>query len=156
MRIIGIDPGLLHTGYGVIQTEGQRLIYKTSGIINPKADLSLAERLSFIFKELSKVIESYSIDEASVEETFVNQNPRSTLKLGQARGAALLAPAVLGIPVFEYAANTIKKNVTGVGHAEKQQVSIMVKTLLSGYVSKGTDADDALASAICHAFLRRF
>lgn len=153
MRIIGIDPGLLHTGYGVIQKDGQRLIYKTSGIINPDASLSLAERLSFIFKELTKVLEAYSVDAASVEETFVNVNPRSTLKLGQARGAALLAPAVLGIPVYEYATNTIKKNVTGVGHAEKQQISLMVKTLLSGYVSKGVDADDALAAAICCALM---
>ena len=149
MRLLGLDPGLRHTGWGVIDTTGNRLVHVADGVVNVRAGQPLAERLSDLFRALNEVLTRYAPDAAAVEETFVNKNPASTLKLGVARGVVLLAPAERGIPVFEYATNLVKKSVVGVGHADKTQVQMMVKRLLPGATS-GADACDALAVAICH------
>ena len=153
-RIIGIDPGLRRCGWGVIDTLGNRLSFIASGTITPPVDLSLAERLALLFAALGDVLERFAPHEAAVEETFVNAGVRSALILGQARGIALLAPAVRGLPVAEYAANLVKKSIVGTGHADKSQVQLMVKTLLPTADYKGADAADALAIAICHAHHR--
>jgi crossover junction endodeoxyribonuclease RuvC len=151
IRIIGIDPGLRNVGWGLIEADGSRLAYVACGSIKTRADLSLAERLAQIHRGLSALIEERRPDEAAVEETFVNRDPQSALKLGQARGVALAAPALLGLIVAEYAANVIKKTIVGVGHAEKQQVAMMVKMLLPACEITSPDAADALAVAITHA-----
>ena len=151
IRIIGIDPGLRNVGWGLIEVEGSRLVYVGCGSIQTRADLSLAERLAQIHRGLTALIEAERPDEAAVEETFVNRDPQSALKLGQARGIALAAPALLGLPVAEYAANVIKKTVVGVGHAEKAQIAMMVKMLLPACQIASPDAADALAVAITHA-----
>ena len=151
MRLIGFDPGLRHTGWGVIETEGNRLRYVADGTVRPDPGQDMAQRLRGIHEGLAAVLARYRPDEAAVEETFVNVNPESTLKLGQARGVVLLAPALLGIPVFEYAPNRIKKAVVGAGHAAKEQVQFMVARLLPGCDFSSADAADALAVAICHA-----
>ena len=151
MRLIGFDPGLRHTGWGVIETAGNRLAHVADGVVHaPKREV-LAERLVELFRQLNAVLDEYRPEAAAVEETFVNKNPASTLKLGVARGVVLLAPAARGIPVFEYSANLIKKSVVGVGHAEKAQVEMMVKRLLPAALLATPDAADALAVAICHA-----
>jgi crossover junction endodeoxyribonuclease RuvC len=154
VRIIGLDPGLRNTGWGVIESEGSRLIYVADGAVHSDADLSLAERLLHIHEQLISVLKEFTPDEAAVEEAFVNVDARATLKLGQARGAVMLAPAMLKIPVSEYAPNQIKKSVVGAGHAEKAQVKHMVKVLLPKAVMKTADSTDALAIAICHAHHR--
>jgi crossover junction endodeoxyribonuclease RuvC len=154
VRIIGIDPGLRNTGWGIVESEGSRLIYVADGAVHSDADLPLAERLLQIHEQLISVLKEFTPDEAAVEETFVNVDARATLKLGQARGAAMLAPAMLNIPVSEYAPNQIKKSVVGAGHAEKAQVKHMVKVLLPKAVMKTADSTDALAIAICHAHHR--
>jgi crossover junction endodeoxyribonuclease RuvC len=151
IRIIGIDPGLRNVGWGLIEVEGSRLVYVGCGSIQTRADLSLAERLAQIHRGLTALIEAERPDEAAVEETFVNRDPQSALKLGQARGIALAAPALLGLPVAEYAANVIKKTVVGAGHAEKAQIAMMVKMLLPACQIASPDAADALAVAITHA-----
>ncbi|PPC87309.1 MAG: crossover junction endodeoxyribonuclease RuvC [Hyphomicrobium sp.] len=151
IRIIGIDPGLRRTGWGVIESDGVRLVYVASGVITADADDDLAYRLRAIYEGVLGVIGSFHPREAAVEETFVNENPRSTLKLGQARGMALLAPAMSGLRVCEYTPNLIKKSVTGTGHAEKQQVMAMIKFLLPKSACGSADEADALAIAICHA-----
>jgi crossover junction endodeoxyribonuclease RuvC len=151
MRLLGLDPGLRHTGWGVIDTTGNRLVHVADGVVNVRAGQPLAERLSDLFRALNEVLTRYAPDAAAVEETFVNKNPASTLKLGVARGVVLLAPAERGIPVHEYSANLIKKSVVGVGHADKTQVQMMVRRLLPGFVLSSADAADALAVAICHA-----
>jgi crossover junction endodeoxyribonuclease RuvC len=151
IRIIGIDPGLRNVGWGLIEVEGSRLVYVGCGSIQTRADLSLAERLAQIHRGLTALIEAERPDEAAVEETFVNRDPQSALKLGQARGIALAAPALLGLPVAEYAANVIKKTVVGAGHAEKAQIAMMVKMLLPACQIGSPDAADALAVAITHA-----
>jgi len=151
MRLLGLDPGLRRTGWGVIDASGNRLSYVAAGVIAVPAGPSLAARLSALFRALAAVLERYAPDEAAVEETFVNKNAASTLKLGLARGVVLLAPAERGIAVHEYSANLIKKSVVGVGHAEKTQVQMMVRRLLPGCLVAGSDAADALAVAICHA-----
>lgn len=151
IRIIGFDPGLRRTGWGVIDCDGPRLIYVASGVIVVPTDDDLAYRLRALFESVSSVIASYKPREAAVEETFVNENPRSTLKLGQARGTVLLAPAMAGLRVAEYTPNLIKKSVTGTGHAEKQQIQAMVKFLLPKSSCDNADEADALAIAICHA-----
>jgi crossover junction endodeoxyribonuclease RuvC len=151
MRLIGFDPGLRHTGWGVIEAHGNRLIHVADGVVHAPTRTALAERLVELFRQLNAVLEEYRPDAAAVEETFVNKNPASTLKLGVARGVVLLAPAARGIPVFEYSANLIKKSVVGVGHAEKPQVVMMVKRLLPAAMVASADAADALAVAICHA-----
>jgi crossover junction endodeoxyribonuclease RuvC len=150
MRLIGLDPGLRNTGWGVIDAEGNRLKHVAQGVVKTANDEALAARLGELYRRLGEVLDRYQPDAAAVEETFVNKNPGSTLRLGMARGVVLLAPAERGIPVFEYATNLVKKSVVGVGHADKAQVQMMVKRLLPGAAS-GADACDALAVAICHA-----
>lgn len=150
MRVIGIDPGLRHLGWGVIAIEGVRLRHLGNGILN-SGDGALAERLCQLFEALSEVIARFSPDAAAVEQTFVNKDPVGTLKLGQARGVALLVPARAGLSVAEYAPNAVKKAVVGVGHAGKDQIAHMVRMQLPGVALAGPDAADALAVAICHA-----
>ncbi|MEQ8656761.1 MAG: crossover junction endodeoxyribonuclease RuvC [Hyphomicrobiales bacterium] len=154
IRIFGIDPGLRHMGWGVVDLAGTRLSYVASGVISPPAKESLAMRLAALYDGLETLLGEHTPDEAAVEETFVNKDPASTLKLGQARGMALLAPARRGIPVGEYAANQVKKTVVGVGHADKKQVQAMVKVLLPRAHFSSPDEADALAIAICHAHQR--
>jgi crossover junction endodeoxyribonuclease RuvC len=151
MRLLGLDPGLRRTGWGVIDAIGNRLVYVADGVIAVRAEGTLADRLTAIFRGLNDVLERYRPDAAAVEESFVNKNPSSTLKLGVARGVALLAPAERGIPVLEYSTNLVKKSVVGQGHAEKAQVQMMVRRLLPGCLFSSADAADALAVAICHA-----
>jgi crossover junction endodeoxyribonuclease RuvC len=153
-RIIGVDPGLRRCGWGVIETSGNRLTYVASGTVTPPLEGTLAERLAELFAGLGDVLDRFLPHEAAVEETFVNSGARSALILGQARGVALLAPAVRQIEVSEYATNLVKKSVVGTGHAEKSQIQLMVKTLLPTADFKGADAADALAVAICHAHHR--
>ena len=155
IRILGIDPGLRHTGWGVITAEGSRLSYVASGAIHTDSETPLRERLRVLHVGLAQVIEAEWPDEAAVEETFVNRDPRGALKLGQARGIALVVPALAGLPVAEYANNIVKKSVTGTGHAEKAQVAAMLKVLLPKSHAATPDAADALAVAITHANYRR-
>ena len=150
-RIIGIDPGLRHTGWGVVDSLGNSVRLVASGSINSNGDLDLASRLVQIHDGLDAVLHQYQPDEAAVEQTFVNKDAGATLKLGQARGIALLVPAQAGLAVAEYAPNAVKKVVVGVGHAEKAQVAHMVRLQLPGVVLNGPDAADALAIALCHA-----
>ena len=155
MRIIGLDPGLRHTGWGVIDKQGSHLSFVAAGVISVPTDGPLSERLSRLHTLLSAVIDQYQPNEAAVEETFVNMNPASTLKLGQARGVVLMTPAEKGLPVGEYTPNQIKKMIVGVGHAEKTQVDMMMRHLLPTVPEKiPADASDALAIAICHSFLQ--
>ncbi|HUB65293.1 MAG TPA: crossover junction endodeoxyribonuclease RuvC [Methylocella sp.] len=154
IRIIGIDPGLRTTGWGIIESSGARLAYVASGGVRSNERTMLAERLRALHEGLTAIITEHRPMEAAVEETFVNRDPQSALKLGQARGIALVVPALAGLPVIEYAANLIKKTVTGSGHAEKTQIAMMVRTLLPGSEAQGADAADALAAAITHARLR--
>ena len=151
MRVLGLDPGLRHTGWGVIDVDGNRLAHVADGVAHPAADQPLATRLVSLFRQIGVVLEQFRPDEAAVEESFVNRNAASTLKLGVARGVVLLAPAERGLPVAEYSANLIKKAVVGAGHAEKAQVQLMVRRILPGFVNGAADAADALAVAICHA-----
>lgn len=151
IRILGVDPGLRSTGWGVIEAAGSRLSFVGCGLIKTQATSSLAARLAAIHRELAGLVERQGPEEAAIEETFVNRDPQSALKLGQARGAALASLALTGLPVAEYAANLIKKTVVGVGHAEKQQVAMMVRMLLPASTAAASDAADALAVAICHA-----
>jgi crossover junction endodeoxyribonuclease RuvC len=151
MRVLGLDPGLRHTGWGVIDVAGNRLVHVADGVVHAATDQPLATRLVSLFRQIRAVLERFQPDEAAVEETFVNRNPASALRLGVARGVALLAPAEHGLPVAEYSANLVKKAVVGVGHAEKAQVQLMVRRLLPGWAGHEPDAADALAVAICHA-----
>jgi len=151
IRIIGIDPGLRRTGWGIIEVQGARLNYVASGLIVSESDDPLAVRLSVLFRGLGSVISAFEPLEAAVEETFVNDNAKATLKLGQARGIAMLAPAIAHVPVAEYTPNLIKKSVVGAGHAEKRQVQMMVQMLLPKAKFESADEADALAIAICHA-----
>jgi crossover junction endodeoxyribonuclease RuvC len=151
MRVLGIDPGLQHTGWGIVEAEGNRLRHIANGAVHSDPKLTNAERLKQLFDGLTQVIRDYEPETAAVEETFVNKNPVSTLKLGLARGVALLAPALAGLEVGEYPANLVKKSVVGVGHADKDQVAMMVARLLPGVILSSPDATDALAIAICHA-----
>lgn len=156
MRILGIDPGLQKTGWGVIEAEKNRLSFLACGTIKTQAGLPLYARLAEIDMGLTNVIGAWWPDVAAVEETFMNNNAASALKLGQARGVAVLAPARAGLVVHEYAANLVKKSVVGTGHADKNQIGVMVRTLLpkSGKVS--ADEADALAIAICHAHHKEY
>lgn len=155
LRILGLDPGLRHTGWGIVDKDGSKFRFVSAGVINPNDKLTLAERLAELHAGLNKVIADFSPDEAAVEETFVNKNPSSTLKLGQARGVVLLTPALSGIRVSEYTPNQIKKMIVGAGHAEKNQVDMMVRTLLKTVPENiPPDAADALAIALCHGFMR--
>ncbi|TAJ38783.1 MAG: crossover junction endodeoxyribonuclease RuvC [Reyranella sp.] len=153
MRLIGLDPGLRLTGWGVIDVDGNRLRHVAHGVVKVATAGTLAERLRELFDGVAGIVAAHRPLEAAVEETFVNANPGSTLKLGQARGVVMLAPAQAGLPVYEYAANLVKKSVTGAGHADKHQIAMMVGRLLPG-VEATADAADALAVAICHAHHR--
>lgn len=154
VRIIGIDPGLRTTGWGVIEATGSRLVFVACGAVRSDGTRTLAERLLDLHRGLGTVIATHAPHEAAVEETFVNRDPRSALKLGHARAVALLVPALAGLAVAEYAALLVKKTVTGAGHAEKAQVAMMVKVLLPRSEAAGPDAADALAVAITHAQYR--
>ncbi|WP_333842195.1 crossover junction endodeoxyribonuclease RuvC [Pelomicrobium sp.] len=149
-RILGIDPGLQVTGFGILDKMGQRLDYVTSGCIRTP-HVALPGRLKAILESLSQVIGEYQPQQVAVEEVFVNANPRSTLLLGQARGAAICACVTHGLPVAEYTALQVKQAVVGNGHARKEQVQEMVKRLLCLPSLPSADAADALACAICHA-----
>ncbi len=151
MRILGIDPGLQKTGWGVIHFESNRLQFLACGTIRTNPALSMAERLAEISNGLDDVITAWSPDEAAIEETFMNNNAASALKLGAARGAAMVTPARRRIHVAEYAANLVKKSIVGTGHASKDQIGMMVRTLLPTAGKMGADAADALAIAVCHA-----
>jgi crossover junction endodeoxyribonuclease RuvC len=151
MYILGIDPGLQKTGWGIIHSQGNRLQFCASGLIKTEATETLAGRLSALHRALCAIIEQHKPDTAAVEETFVNKNPASALKLGQARGVVLCVPAVYGLEVAEYATNKIKKSIVGTGHADKNQVGLMVSRLLPACGKVSEDEADALAVAICHA-----
>lgn len=154
VRILGIDPGLRLCGWGIIDVSGSRLIHVSHGVIKPPTTGELPKRLARLEEGLVEVLKTYAPQESAVEETFVNHNPASALKLGMARGVTLLVPARFGLVVGEYSANRIKKAVTGVGHGGKQQVSMMVQRLLPAAGKVVEDAADALAVAICHAHFR--
>jgi crossover junction endodeoxyribonuclease RuvC len=155
MRVIGIDPGLQRTGWGIVDVEGSRLSLVAHGICTTKPG-DLAARLLSLHHQLVEVVALHRPDTAAVEQTFVNSNGAATLKLGQARAIALLVPAAAGLTVAEYAPNAVKKVVVGVGHAAKEQVAHMVRTQLPGLGPAGADATDALAIALCHAHHARF
>jgi crossover junction endodeoxyribonuclease RuvC len=154
VRLLGLDPGLQHTGWGLVESAGSRLRHLGDGVISTDAAQPLAERLCTLYRGLVALLELWQPDEAAVEHTYVNKNPGAALKLGQARGVVLLAPALTGIPVAEYQAMEVKRAVVGTGHAEKLQVEAMVRRLLPGAVIRRADAADALAVAICHAHHR--
>lgn len=154
IRIIGIDPGLRRTGWGIVESLGNSLRFVASGTVTSDGDMDLASRLCQLHDGLAEVIHSHQPHEAAVEQTFVNKDAVATLKLGQARGIAMLVPARAGLKVAEYAPNTVKKAVIGVGHGEKQQIHMMIKVLMPKAIFKGNDAADALAIAICHAHNR--
>lgn len=151
IRIIGIDPGLRRTGWGIVEAEGSRLIYVASGLITSDAQDDLAYRLRSLHEGLVSVLAAHRPQEAAIEETFVNKDARATLKLGQARGIALLAPAQKGLRIAEYPPNVVKKTVTGTGHGEKAQIQAMIGFLLPKARFESADEADALAIAICHA-----
>jgi crossover junction endodeoxyribonuclease RuvC len=153
-RLLGIDPGLRITGWGVIEVDGNRLRHVADGVIATDSATSVPERLKALHDALVALMAQYRPDEAAVEETYVNRNGTATLKLGYARGVALLAPALAGIPVTEYGAKAVKLAVVGTGGAEKAQVQMMVRQLLPGGALRRADAADALAVAICHAHHR--
>lgn len=155
IRIIGIDPGLRNTGWGIIDVKANALSFVAAGTIKAATDADLANRILEIFNALNAIIGEWQPDEAAVEETFVNKDARATLKLGQARGAALLAPAKAGLQIGEYAPNQVKKSVIGVGHGDKKQIKMMVGILLPKAKFDSDDAADALAIAICHAHNRQ-
>ena len=159
IRIIGIDPGLRNMGWGIVELAGSRLIYVASGTIRSNEKAALSDRLCTLHEGLGAIVADYRPHEAAIEEVFVNRDPQSALKLGQARGVALVVPALAGLPVMEYAANLVKKTIVGAGHAEKAQVAMMVKVLLPKWKEMateklGADAADALAVAITHARFR--
>jgi len=151
LRVLGLDPGLRHMGWGVVDVDGNRLTWVADGVVRSDGDRSLAERLVELHDALVRVVEAWTPDEAAVEETFVNRNAASTLKLGQARAVALLVPARAGLPVAEYPSNVVKQAVVGNGRAEKAQVQDMVRRILPGAAPRSPDAADALAVAVCHA-----
>ena len=155
MRVIGIDPGLQRTGWGVVDAEGSVIRHVANGVCRSEGT-ELAARLLSLYAALTRVIRAYRPEAAAVEQTFVNKDAAGTLKLGQARGIALLAPARAGLSVAEYAPNAVKKVVVGVGHAEKGQVAHMVRLQLPGVALAGPDATDALAIALCHIHHARF
>ncbi|WP_198343806.1 crossover junction endodeoxyribonuclease RuvC [Pseudorhodoplanes sinuspersici] len=154
IRILGIDPGLRRTGWGVIACEGNKLVFLACGSVETHERAALAERLVAIHDGLARVVEEFAPDEAAVEATFVNRDGAATLKLGQARGIAMLIPARAGLAVAEYAPNLVKKTVVGAGHAEKAQIRMMIDVLLPKANPRSHDAADALAIAITHAHHR--
>jgi len=154
IRILGLDPGLRRTGWGLVECAGNRLSYVACGAVETSDKDALAMRLAALHEGLVAIITLHRPDEAAVEETFVNADPRAALKLGQARGIALLAPAKAGLPVAEYAPNLVKKSIVGAGRAEKMQIRKMVAVLLPRAAPESEDAADALAVAITHAHHR--
>ncbi len=154
MKILGIDPGLVKTGWGILEAEDNRLTYIASGLIKPNSNQEMAQRLQEIDEGLQKIITEFDPGCAAIEETFVNKNPASALKLGLARGVAMACPARLGLRVGEYPANLVKKSVVGAGKASKDQVGVMIKTLLPACGDLSEDEADALAVAITHAHHR--
>ena len=154
LRLLGVDPGLRFTGWGLIEADGNRLRHRADGVIGTDAAHSVPERLRTLHDALAALIAEHRPDEAAIEETYVNRNGSATLKLGYARGVALLVPALAGIPVIEYAAKSVKLAVVGTGGADKTQVQMMVRRLLPGAAIRRADAADALAVAICHAHHR--
>ncbi len=154
IRIIGIDPGLRQTGWGVVESLGNSLHFVASGTVTSDAKMNLASRLCQLHEGLAQVLHLYQPHEAAVEQTFVNKNAAATLKLGQARGIAMLVPARAGLPVSEYAPNAVKKAVIGAGHGDKHQIKLMVAMLLPKAQFDSDDAADALAIAICHIHSR--
>jgi len=155
IRILGIDPGLRRTGWGVIASEGNRLVFLACGSLATQDGAALATRLLAIHDGLRRVVDEHAPDEAAVEATFVNKDASATLKLGQARGVAMLAPAIAGLRVAEYAPNLVKKTIIGVGHGEKAQIRMMISVLLPRADPKSHDAADALAIAVTHAHHRQ-
>lgn len=151
MIILGIDPGLQKTGWGVLSSEGSALRFMACGLVRTDAGAPLAGRLATLHRGLCAVVERWRPETAAVEETFVNRNPASALKLGQARGVVLTVPALYSLPVGEYAANKVKKAIVGTGHADKNQIGMMIRTLLPACGAIGEDEADALAVAVCHA-----
>jgi crossover junction endodeoxyribonuclease RuvC len=156
IRILGVDPGLRRTGWGVVAVTGNALSFVASGTVKAPLDGELAHRLVALHAGLSAIVGTWTPDEAAVEQTFVNRDAVATLKLGQARGIALLVPAQAGLAVAEYAPNAVKKAIVGAGHAEKGQIRAMVKVLLPRATFDSDDAADALAVAICHAHHRQW
>ena len=156
IRILGIDPGLRRTGWGVVAVTGNTLSFLGSGTVRAPLDGELAPRLVALHVGLTEVMGAWTPDEAAVEQTFVNRDASATLKLGQARGIAMLVPAQAGLAVAEYAPNAVKKAIVGAGHAEKAQIRAMVKVLLPRATFDSDDAADALAVAICHAHHRQW
>ena len=154
IRILGVDPGLRRTGWGLITVTGNALGFVAAGTVKAPLDGELAHRLLALHTGLTAVVRDLRPDEAAVEQTFVNRDASATLKLGQARGIALLVPAAAGLAVAEYAPNAVKKTIVGAGHAEKQQIRAMVRVLLPRATFDTDDAADALAIAICHAHHR--
>jgi crossover junction endodeoxyribonuclease RuvC len=154
-RILGLDPGLCHLGWGVVDWDGARLAFVACGTVTTGAGDPIGDRLAALFFGLEDVLKRWAPLEAAVEETFVNGNARSALKLGQARGVALLVPARFGLSIAEYAPNSVKKTVTGSGHADKTQICAMIRYLLPKAAPETSDAADALAVAITHAHHRR-
>ena len=155
IRIVGIDPGLRATGWGVVAIRGSELSFLAAGTIKVPVDAELAARLNVLHAGLTEVLRNWQPDEAAVEQTFVNRDATATLKLGQARGVCMLAPAQLGLRVAEYAPNAVKKAIVGAGHAEKGQIRAMVRVLLPRATFDSEHAADALAIAICHAHHRQ-
>ena len=151
MRLIGLDPGLRKTGWGIVDFDGSRLGYVACGAISTPISMAIAGRLAILYGGLAEIIETWKPNSAAVEETFVNKNASSALKLGQARGVVLLAPALAGLDVAEYHNRAVKLAVVGTGRAAKQQISMMVRHLLPTADPQSVDAADALAVAICHA-----
>jgi crossover junction endodeoxyribonuclease RuvC len=154
IRILGVDPGLRHTGWGVIEADGPRLSWIAHGVVEPDPKAGMAERLALLASGLRAVIVDHRPDDSAVEETFVNMNPKSTLLLGQARGVALATLAAAGLPVAEFAARKVKQSVVGTGAADKTQIAFMVRRLLPRAGEMSADAADALAVAICAAHHR--
>jgi crossover junction endodeoxyribonuclease RuvC len=155
IRIVGIDPGLRRTGWGVVESQGNSLRFVASGTVRSDEKADLASRLCQLHDGLRDMLARMVPHEAAVEATFVNKDASATLKLGQARGVAMLVPALAGLAVAEYAPNAVKKAVIGVGHGEKRQIHMMVKVLMPKAIFDGDDAADALAIAICHAHHRQ-
>ena len=150
MRLLGLDPGLRHTGWGIINSIDDKIYWLASGNISPKISLSLSERLKEIHQGLNSIVKKYNPSIAAIEEVFVNMNGQSTLKLGMARGTAITACSINEMPVYEYAPTRVKQSVTGSGRSKKDQVASMVNILLPGCEIKSEDESDALAVAICH------
>lgn len=155
IRILGVDPGLRRTGWGVVAIEGSRLLYIGCGSVDTDDKAPVAARLVTIHDGLRRVVAEFQPDEAAVEQTFVSRDATATLKLGQARGVALLVPAMAGLPVAEYAPNLVKKTIVGAGHGEKAQIRMMIGVLLPRAAPASDDASDALAIAVCHAHHRK-